>query len=225
LLCQRFNLEFTIVVKDFRNGTSIGGSLPYLASIKFMEARFDDAITSEWFAVQVWSGREHVSAAHLRVRGYEVFLPCYRERRRWSDRIKVVDRALFSGYVFCRLAERVVAKIVSAPGVIRIVGDQQGPLPIPEHEIEAIQRIVQSPFCAEPWSVPCVGQKVRIETGPLRGIEGVISVLKNRRRLVVSISLLQRAVAVEIDSQSISIPYAMFGPAAQRRPPATRNGA
>lgn len=64
----------------------------------------------DWFAVQVWSGREHLSARHLAQRGYDVFLPCSRERRRWSDRIKVVERALFAGYVFCRLAQTCSAR-------------------------------------------------------------------------------------------------------------------
>jgi len=170
-----------------------------------MEARCYDASTPEWFAVQVWTGREHASAAHLRLRGYEVFLPCYRERHRWSDRIKVVSRALFTGYLFCRLDADVVCRIVTAPWVIRIICDGCGPLPVPARDIEAIQRIVETQLSAEPWPVLHAGQRVRIETGPLRGIEGVVLIAKNRHRLVVSIKLLQRAVAVEIDSDWINI--------------------
>jgi transcription antitermination factor NusG len=169
----------------------------------------DDSSMREWFAVQVWSGREHLSAKHLSERGYEVFLPRYSERRRWSDRIKVVERALFAGYVFCRLAPEVFGKIVTAPGVVRIVGDGARPLPIPTYEIEAIQRIMASELATEPWSVPEVGQRVRIEVGPLCGIEGVVMTVKNEQRLVVSVSLLQRAVAVEIDASWISFQSAL----------------
>jgi len=164
----------------------------------------NDGGTRDWFAVQVWSGHEHLSARHLSQRGYEVFLPSYRERRRWSDRIKVVEQALFSGYVFCRLVPEIFGKIITARGVIRIVGDGTGPLAIPTHEIEAIQRIVAARLTTEPWDVPQVGQRVRIEFGPLRGVEGVVLMVKNQQRLVVSVSLLQRAVAVEIDASWFS---------------------
>ena len=164
-----------------------------------MSAYCDNAAIHEWFAVQVWSGREHLSARHLSQRGYEVFLPSYRDRRRWSDRIKVVERALFAGYVFCRLAPAVFGKIVTTPGVLGIVGDGTRPVSIPTPEVEAIQRIVAASLSTEPWSIPRVGQRVRIELGPLRGIEGVVQMVRNQQRLVVGVSLLQRAVAVEVD--------------------------
>lgn len=175
-----------------------------------MKVRCDDNGAPEWFAVHVWSGREHLCAKHLQQRGYEVFLPCIRERRRWSDRIKVVDRALFPGYVFCRFGDDVVGKIITAPGVIRIVGDDCGPSAIPAQEIEAVRRIVDAQLSAEPWPAPSlVGQKVLIELGPLRGITGTVLVIKNRRRLVVSVGLLPQAIAVEIDSDWITTPLAM----------------
>jgi transcription antitermination factor NusG len=120
----------------------------------------------------------------------------------------VVDRALFAGYVFCRLNTDIVGRVVTAPGVIRIVSDGCGLSPVPSHEIEAIQRIVETRLAAEPWLFPHVGQKVRIELGPLEGIEGTVLVVKNRHRLVVSVTLLQRAVAVEIDSEWITVPTA-----------------
>ncbi|MFL6282678.1 MAG: transcription termination/antitermination protein NusG [Pyrinomonadaceae bacterium] len=173
-----------------------------------MEVRCFDRGAPQWFAVQMWSGREHRCAKHLLLKGYEVFLPCLRERRRWSDRIKVVDRPLFAGYVFCRADKNFGGKIVTVPGVIRIVSDDRGPSPIPAHEIDAIRRIVEARVAAEPWPVSLVGQKVRIELGPLRGITGTVLVVKNRRRLVVSVGLLPQAVAVEIDSEWVTTPLA-----------------
>ena len=172
-----------------------------------MQAHCHDEAMREWFAVQVWSGREHISAAHLRERGYQVFLPCYREQRRWSDRIKVFERALFAGYVFCQIVPDVLGKIITAPGVIRIVGDGSEPVSIPADEIEAIQRIVATSLSTEPWPMPQAGQRVRIELGPLSGIEGVVLAVKNHHRFVVSISLLQRSVAVEVDSKWLTIPH------------------
>lgn len=170
--------------------------------------RSSGTMPSEWYAVQVWAGREQLSALHLRQRGYEVFLPCYRDHRRWSDRVKKIERALFAGYVFCQLHEQAAARVISAPGVIRIVGDGRGPVPIPRPEIEAIQRIVDTKLTAEPWEIVDVGQRVHVECGPLRGTEGVVLMVKSRRRLIVSIPLLQRAVAVEMEPEWISIPPA-----------------
>lgn len=160
----------------------------------------------DWLVVQVWAGRESLSARHLRMLGYEVFLPTYRERRRWSDRIKVVEQPLFAGYVFCRIDAQVVGKCITAPGVIRILCGDRGPLPVPAHEIEAIQRLVDTRLSIEPWPTPRVGQRVRIECGPLEGVEGIVSAIKNRERLFVSISLLNRAVAVELDSTWLGQP-------------------
>jgi transcription antitermination factor NusG len=159
---------------------------------------------NEWFAVQVWAGRESRSAQYLELRGYDVFLPCYRGRRRLSDRMRTFERALFAGYLFCRMQKEVHAKVLTAPGVIRIVGDPCGPIAIPQIEIAAIRRIVDSQLQAEPWPFPEPGQHVRIDAGPLSGTEGTVLTVNDRRKLIVSISLLQRAVAVEVDPDWIA---------------------
>jgi transcription antitermination factor NusG len=159
-----------------------------------------------WFAAQVWAGREHISAKHLRMRGYDVFFPTYQERRYWSDRVKTITRALFTGYLFCRLEGTSVAKIVTTPGVIRLVGDRTRPLPVATAEITAVRRIVDAGVTAEPWEFIHEGQRVRIAGGPLRDAEGIIVRTKNRHRLVVSVSVLQRSVAVEIDARWVTVP-------------------
>ena len=174
-----------------------------------IDGRRVDEVVCEWFAVQVWTGREQPCAMHLRARGYEVFLPCYQERRRWSDRVKRIERALFAGYVFCRITPAVAAKLVTTPGVLRIVGDSHGPLPIRTEEIEAIQRIVETGRATEPWPYLQIGECVRIETGPLRGTEGVVLRVHNQHRLIVSVSLLQRSVAVEINPEWVTPAQAM----------------
>lgn len=167
-----------------------------------------DESLRHWFAAQVWAGREQLCATHLRVRGYEVFLPCYCELRRWSDRVKKVERALFPGYIFCRLWGDALAKVVATPGLIRIVGDGERPLRIPIDEIETIQRIVTTGVTARPWAFPQAGQRVRIERGPLRDVEGFVVRTTHGNRLIVSIALLQRSVAVEIDAECVSVPPA-----------------
>jgi transcription antitermination factor NusG len=165
----------------------------------------------DWFAVQVWAGRERLAATHLRNRCYEIFAPSYVEHRRWSDRVKKIERALFDGYVFCRVgAAETYAKIITSPGVIRLVGDGTRPLPVPAHEIESIRRVVETRLPIEPWPFLTAGQRVRIETGPLQNAEGTVLRMKSRHRLVVSISLLQRSVAVELDPEWVSITPKQF---------------
>lgn len=161
--------------------------------------RAEQAGEREWFAVHVWTGREQSSAGHLRARGYDVFLPCYEEQRRWSDRVKRVNRALFPGYLFCRVSATAAARIVTAPGVIRIVGNADGPVPIRTDEIAAIERLVEARLHPVPCHFLRVGERVRLDSGPLRDLEGVVRQIRNRHRLVVSVSLLRRSVAVEID--------------------------
>jgi transcription antitermination factor NusG len=164
--------------------------------------------TEHWFALQVWTGREQLAAAHLQLRGYEIFLPSYCVQRRWSDRVKRVPRALFAGYLFCRLRPETFGKMITTPGVIRIVGNTDGPMSVPLHEIEALQRVVETRLLVEPWPFLKVGQRVTIAEGPLRGTEGLILRVKNQHRLVISLSLLQRSVAVDVPSDWIAVPPA-----------------
>jgi transcription antitermination factor NusG len=159
---------------------------------------------AEWFAIHVWTGREHLTAKQLQMRGYEVFLPVYQERRRWADRVKTVEKALFAGYVFCRMSGTVIGKILTTPGVIHIVSDGHHPLPIPAAEIAGIQRVVSAGVPLEPWTHLQVGDRVRIAFGPLEGTEGMVLRMKNRQRLVLSITALQRAVAVEVEADWLS---------------------
>lgn len=152
-----------------------------------------------WLAIHVWAGREHLAARHLLARGYDVFLPSYREWRHLSDRRRALDRALFTGYVFCRAVPEVVAKIVSSPGVIGVVGNSHGPLPVDAGEIEALQRAVAAGLETRPWECLQTGDPVHVVDGPLRGAQGLFVKEKNQHRLVISVSLLNRSVAVDID--------------------------
>jgi len=160
---------------------------------------------NDWFAVQVWTSREHLSAKHLVARRYEVFLPCYLAQRKWSDRIKNVERALFAGYIFCRLSAETLANVVTAPGVVCIVGDGCRPLPVASEEIERLKCVVSQGLRTEPWEYLRSGQTVRVRRGPLKDVEGIFVKTTNRHRLVITVTLLQRAVAVEIDPAWVDI--------------------
>ncbi len=157
-----------------------------------------------WFAVQVRSQRESRVAYHLIGKGYELFLPLYKSRKRWSDRIKEIEAPLFPGYLFCRLDRNDRLPILKTPWVLQIVGLNGSPIPIDEEEIRAVRTLVTSGAPTQPWPFVEIGDRVRIESGPLRGVVGILNQIKDNHRLVVSITLLQRSVAVEIDSALIT---------------------
>jgi transcription termination/antitermination protein NusG len=157
-----------------------------------------------WYALWVKSNREKLIAAALQQKGYEQFLPLYRTERSWSDRLKDLELPLFSEYVFCRLDPLHRLPVLTIPGAISFVGIGNNPTPIEDSEITALQTIVRAGVPVVPWPFLQVGERVRIERGPLREIEGVVTELKNGLRLVVSVGLLQRSVAVEIDRDSIT---------------------
>jgi transcription antitermination factor NusG len=152
-----------------------------------------------WFALRVRSNYEHVTALHLRDRGFEEFSPTYKTERQWSDRKKQIDLPLFPGYVFCRLNPEDRLPVLTVPGTVGLVGFGKGPAAVPDHEIESVRRMIGSGLLVAPWPFLEVGQTVLIERGPLTGVEGIIQEVKKTFRLVVSIPMLQRSVSAEID--------------------------
>ncbi|HEY6343175.1 MAG TPA: UpxY family transcription antiterminator [Bryobacteraceae bacterium] len=156
-----------------------------------------------WYALQVRQRTEKLTAQLLNLKGYEPFLPTYLLERRWSDRIKTFDQPLFPGYLFCRLDPLLRLPILTTPGVISIVGAGREPIAIPETEVNAVWRIVESAASAEPWPYLTSGDTVRIAEGPLQGVDGILVTLKNSSRVVVSINLLQRSIAVEVDRRAV----------------------
>ena len=155
--------------------------------------------TYPWFALRVRSHFENTVATVLGGKGYEWFLPQYKSRRAWSDRIKEIQLPLFPGYVFCRFDPQHRLPVLTTPGIVSVVGIGKMPVPIDDAEIAAIQATVQSGLPSRPWPFLQVGQKVRVESGPLSGLEGILLDLKRQHRLVMSVTLLQRSVAVEVD--------------------------
>lgn len=154
-----------------------------------------------WYALQIQSKLGSIACAMLGGKGYEAYLPLYRSRRRWSDRVKQVDLPLFPGYLFCQFDVRERLPILTTPGVISIVGAGKISIPVEDQEIEAIRAILRSGLEAQPWPFLGIGSKVYIERGPLAGVEGIVTNTDKAYRLVVSVSLLQRSVAVEIDRE------------------------
>jgi len=177
-----------------------------------------------WYALQVKPKHEEVTSTLLTYKGYETYLPRYcsesKKRSRARDRKK-----LFPGYVFCRFSPVSTVQIgsgagvVTTPGVLRIVGAGDVPIPIPDAEIEAFQRILSSHLTSVPWSYFKVGQKVTLCAGPLRGISGVLVSAEREDRLVASINLLQRSLAVDVCLDWINPPAALALAVAELRNP------
>jgi transcription antitermination factor NusG len=152
-----------------------------------------------WFALSTRSSRERMIGEMLRGKGYEEFVPTYRSRRKWSDRYKDLELPLFPGYVFCRFDPSRRLPVLTTPGVITVVGNGRAPVPVDDSEIAALKAVVASNLRAEPWPYLRVGQRVVIETGSLAGLEGILQEVRKTCRLVVSVELLQRSVAVEVN--------------------------
>jgi|SRR5579871_282566 len=153
-----------------------------------------------WFALRIRSNFEKTTSEILRQKGFEEFLPLYQTRTRWSDRVKTIERPLFPGYLFCRFDQYARLPILTTPGVVSVLGVGKLPMPIAEDEVARVQAIVRSGLPATPWPFVKVGQRVVIERGPLSGIEGILETVRNSYRFVVSVSLLQRSVAAEVDA-------------------------
>jgi transcriptional antiterminator NusG len=153
----------------------------------------------DWFALTVKPQHERVAAEHLLGRSLEAYVPFCRSKRRWSDRVKVVDAPLFPRYVFCRFSFDDRFKVLRMPSVTAIVGFGGTPCPVSEKEIEAVKRIAGSGLPMMPWPLLRIGQQVRICQGPLSGLEGILAKEKTDYKVVVNIEILQRAVAVEIE--------------------------
>jgi transcription antitermination factor NusG len=157
-------------------------------------------MTSEWFAIQVKSKHEKSVTKLLEYKGLESLLPLYTTRRRWSDRTCEVQLPLFPGYVFCKLnADRRTTPVLTTPGVFEFVRWGRDLAVVDVEEITALQNLMLSGLPSEPWPQLEEGHEVEIEHGPLAGCKGRIIEIKKQPRLVLSVTLLCRAVLVELD--------------------------
>ena len=155
--------------------------------------------TWPWFAVLTRLGRERRATKHLENTGYECYLPVRCSTRRWSDRWKKVEAPLFPGYFFCRMNPHDRLPVLLTPGVIQIVGVGKTPIPVKEEEIAALQRVEKNRLSTSPWPYVDVGDIATIREGPLKGLTGLVTRIKSEMKLILSVSLLRRSVAVEID--------------------------
>ena len=156
-----------------------------------------------WYALYVRERYEKIVTSNLIGKGYEVFLPTYQSKRRWSDRTKVIEVPLFSRYVICRFDFSNRLPVLIVPGVHFVVGFGQTAIPIDPAELSAVRLAVDSGLPCEPWPFLKAGHRVRVEYGPLAGLEGFVLDVKKGYKLVISVNLLGRSVAVELDRDAV----------------------
>jgi transcription antitermination factor NusG len=171
-----------------------------VAVLRTVTSDQDEGVHSyPWYGVRTRSNHENVAALVLTGKGYDSYLPMYRVLRRRSDRTVESEYPLFPGYVFCRFDAGKRLPILTTTGVVSIVGFGKEPAAIPEDEIEAVRIVLRSGQYAEPCPYLREGQRVRIAHGSMEGLEGTLLKKKSQLRMVISITLLQRSISVEID--------------------------
>jgi transcription termination/antitermination protein NusG len=177
-------------------GSETSHSAPALPGLP---AEYSD---TRWYAVYTNPRHEKRVEQQGCQRGFECFLPVYKSVRRWKDRRKELELPLFPGYVFVHLALKDRLRILQLPGVIEFVSCGARPAALPESEIEALRNGLHY-ACAHPYSYLRLGRRVRVHSGPVAGLEGILIRKKNKWRVVVSIELIHRSIAVEVDEDAI----------------------
>jgi transcription termination/antitermination protein NusG len=155
-----------------------------------------------WFAFRLRANFERSVAAALQTRGISAFLPSYSEQVRWSDRFKTVERLLYPGYLFVRCDLAALPQVLSLSGVLSVLDSNIKPCSIPAQEIENVKRVLESPLSVMP-AAPAVGERVTVIRGPLEGASGVVVREGRKATLVVSISMMGRGVAVEVNPRDL----------------------
>ncbi len=171
-------------------------NVPFALSTMLEESPL--ASPSPWFALHVRAKSEALVSAVLRRKGFETFAPTYLERRKYSDRIRKVETALFPGYVFCQFDPERALAVVTTPAVHRILTVDAQPAPVSPAEIESVRRASEAGL-ATPAPYLTAGRRVRVVFGPLAGVEGLMVAVRSPGRLIINVETLHRAIAAEVD--------------------------
>jgi transcription antitermination factor NusG len=145
----------------------------------------------------------------MQLRAIESYLPLYKKVSRWKDRRVVVHLPLFSGYVFVRMALEEKLRVLQIPGLVRLVGFNGTPTPLGDEEMLAMRNGLTTDIHAEPCPYLQIGRRVRIKSGPLAGFQGILLRKKKSYRLVLSVEMIRRSIAVDVDMADIDpLPFA-----------------
>ena len=189
-------MEFPVTL---HSGSSVRFSSPWLSK--------SFAMNSDWVALIVRPRAERKVQKGLANMGFETFVAWHGVRRRWADRVKILEQNLIPGYVFCQSTFTERLAVIRQAGVERVLSFNRTPALIPDQEIASLKRAVSSELPLGPWPYLKAGQRVRIEKGALAGIEGTLARESSGWRVVVSVAALQRSIAVEVDRDMIDGSY------------------
>jgi transcription antitermination factor NusG len=163
----------------------------------------ESGISGSWCAIYTRHQHEKAIAQILSAKGIEVFLPLYNATRRWKDRTVHLSLPLFPCYLFLRGMKERRLEVVTTPGIVSILSINGEPATIPESEIESVRRAIEWGNRVEPHPFLRCGDRVRVISGPLQGLEGILVRKKNLYRLVLSVEILERSAAVEVDVSAV----------------------
>lgn len=156
-----------------------------------------------WYAAYTTANHEKSVTNQLSLRAMEHFLPLYESARHWKDRRVTLQLPLFPSYVFVRMSLRNRLQVLQTPGVANLVEFDGTPAALPDGEVEALRASLRKDMRAEPYPYPAVGRRVRLKSGTFAGLEGILKRRKGQSRLIVSVGLIYRAVAIEIDAVDV----------------------
>ncbi len=157
---------------------------------------------SRWYVAYTSPRHEKKVARQMEGNQVHFFLPVYRSVRRWKDRRKELELPLFPGYVFVHIALQDRMRVLRVPGVLQLVGSAGKPAPVADSEVEFLRRGLSNNHL-EPHPYLKVGKKVQVRSGPMAGLEGILVRRKDKFRVVLSIHLIHRSVAVEVDENEV----------------------
>jgi transcription termination/antitermination protein NusG len=158
-----------------------------------------------WYAAYTIVRHEKRVAAYLQGIGAESFLPLYVATHHWNRRLVRVELPLFPGYVFVRIALADQLRVLRAPSVLYLVGTKSKPEPVADHQVESIRECLTRRLSAEPIEYLGTGRRVRVVAGPLSGLEGVIARQNSGARLIVSIDIIRRSIAINIEASDLEL--------------------
>jgi len=156
-----------------------------------------------WYALYTCPRHEKHVAQQMKERKISCFLPVYRSQRRWKDRRKELELALFPGYVFVQIALTDRLRVLQLAGAVRFVSFNGHPVPLPESEMVSLMKGMNSGARMEPHPYLTVGRRVRVRYGPFAQATGILVRRKDRFRVVLSLDLIMRSVSVEVDESDI----------------------
>lgn len=177
----------------------------YSASEVPLEISEGQETQGNWFALSANVRHEKVVSELLRNKGFETFLPLYKQRHQYAHRLREFELPLFPGYLFCHATLVQRLPIMTTPGVLRIIGAGRTPIPVDHREINSLKKAVEAGVPMAPHHFWQSGEIGRISNGPLAGVEGVVVKSKQSMRLILCVTLLQRAVMLEIDSNCVEL--------------------